>query len=384
MKRGNFIQQIIFGFVFFFTGGLFLSGCTSKEPVRIGFAGELTGRQAELSVQGRNGAQLAVEQINAAGGIAGGRMLEMVVRDDLGTAEGAKQADRELMAAGVVAIVGHSTSSQTLAGLAVTEPAGMVMVSGTTSTDVLSGKEDHFFRVIQTLRERACGMARHIYQVRGVRRTAVIYDLDNEAYSRSYLEIFQQEFRSLGGEVSEHSFRSSRQENFDALLAGIRASNAGAAMLIASDMDTALLAQRMRLMQWPVPLFCSAWAQTEALLHNGGQAIEGMELEETFPMNSPKAAFLEFRQRYQARFGNPPSFSAALHYEAVQVLATALNKTGGKAAGLEPALTGIRDFSGLVDVFSLNRYGDAVRPYYMAVIRNGQFISQEAVQPTGR
>lgn len=113
--------------------GLPLSGCAYRSPIRVGFAGELTGRQADLGVHGRNGAQLAVEAINAAGGVAG-RPIELLVRDDRGTSEGAQAADRELISEGVVAIIGHMTSAQTVAGRLVTELAKMVLFSPAAST----------------------------------------------------------------------------------------------------------------------------------------------------------------------------------------------------------------------------------------------------------
>lgn len=132
----------------------FLVNCTGKEPVRMGFVAQLTGIQAELGVQERNGVQMVVEEINAAGGVAG-RPIELIVQDDLGTPEGAQAADHELIKAGVVAIIGHATSGQTVAGLAVTNPAHVVMLSPTASTPELSGQDDYFFRIAQTLAPRA-------------------------------------------------------------------------------------------------------------------------------------------------------------------------------------------------------------------------------------
>ena len=119
-------------------------GCSGKKAIRIGFVAQLTGVQAELGVQERNGVQLAMEKINAKGGI-GGRPVELVVRDDLGTPEGARAADRDLIEAGVVAIIGHATSGQTMVGLSVTNPARVVMLSPTATTPELSGLDDFFF-----------------------------------------------------------------------------------------------------------------------------------------------------------------------------------------------------------------------------------------------
>lgn len=351
-----------------------LVSCAKSESVRVGFVAQLTGIQAELGVQERNGVQMAIEEINAAGGVAG-RPIELIVRDDLGTPEGAQAADSELIEAGVVAIIGHATSGQTIAGLAVTNPARVVMLSPTASTPELSGLDDYLFRVVYSLVDRARALAQHIYQGRQITRIAVIYDADNTAYSRPYADAFAGKYQSLGGKViAEANFSSKAQADFAPLVAQIRASNPDGLLIIASDIDTALFAQRTRLMDWPIPLFTSAWAQTETLINNGGQAVEGLEIEIASASSNQTPAYVDFKTRYQARFGQATSFGATSGYEAAQVLAAALQKTGGKAEGLVQALVGIKDFKGLSDTFSFDKYGDVSRPFYLGAIRDGKYV----------
>jgi len=359
----------------------FLNSCTTNEPILVGFSAELTGRQAELGVQERNGVQMAVEKINNSGGI-NGRPIQLIVLDDLGTSEGARTADRELIGKGVVAIIGHATSGQTIAGLSVTNPAHVVMISPTTSTAELSGKDDYFLRVIQALSERAGGLAQHVYQQRGVQRLAIIHDTHNAAYVQSFKKAFVEKYRSLGGQVTDEAgFSSEERTNFDPILTQLRTSKADGLLIIASDNDTAIIAQRTRLIGWNAPLYMSAWAQTETLIKNGGQAVEGMDLEQTYPMNSQAPAFLDFKARYQQRFGRAPSFSASFGYETVLVLAGALQKSGGKAAGLRQALLETSDFQGLVDTLSFDTYGDVVRPFFLGTIRDGRYVDIERFIP---
>lgn len=359
-----------------------LVGCGGKEPIRIGFVAQLTGVQAELGVQERNGAQLAMEEINVAGGIAG-RPIELIVQDDLGTPEGAQTADQELIDAGVVAIIGHPTSAQTIAGLEVTNPAHVVMLSPTTSTTKLSGKEDYFFRMAATMLDQAHRSAQHIAQDRNIDRIAVIYDTDNAAYTRGYLEAFADKYQSLGGKVvAEANFSSKAQPDFAPLVTQLQAGNPNGLLIIAADIDTALIAQRTRLMDWQVPLFTSSWAQTETLINNGGQAVEGLEIELITALNNQNPDYLDFVTRYQAKFGRVPSFGAVMGYEAAKVLAVALQKTGGKAEGLPQALVGIQNFKGLGDTISFDKYGDVVRPIYLGVIRDGKYVSIEPLKPT--
>jgi branched-chain amino acid transport system substrate-binding protein len=360
-----------------------LVGCFRKEPIQVGFVAQLTGVQAELGVQERNGVQMAMEEINTAGGVAG-RPIELIVRDDLGTPEGAQAADRELMSAGIVAIIGHATSGQTIAGLAVTNPAHVVMLSPTATTPELSGLDDFFFRIAYSLVDRAGAIAQRIYQGRNITRVAVIYDTDNTAYSKAFLKAFAGKYQSLGGKlVAEADFSSKAQPDFATLVAQVRASNPDGLLIIAADIDTALIAQRTRLMGWPVPLFTTSWAQTKTLVNDGGQAVEGLEIENLNALNNQTPDYLDFKARYQTRFGQAPSFGAALGYEAAKVLAAALQKTGGKAEGLAQELVRIKNFRGLSDTFSFDKYGDVVRPAYLAVIRDGKYVDIKAMKPTG-
>lgn len=111
-------------------------GCGGNETVRVGFLAHLTGAQAELGVQERNGVRLTVEEITATGSI-GGRPVELVVPDDPGVAKGAREADRELIEVGAVAIMGYAGGGQAMAGLPVTNPARFVMLNPTVFTKVL-------------------------------------------------------------------------------------------------------------------------------------------------------------------------------------------------------------------------------------------------------
>jgi branched-chain amino acid transport system substrate-binding protein len=116
---------------------------------------------------------------------------------------------------------------------------------------------------------------------------------------------------------------------------------------------------------------------TETLLLNGGKAVEGVEGEQAYYSNSPSPSLQDFRARYQGRFGQTPEFSATFAYEAANVLAEALRRSGGEAGGLKQAMLGIREFKGLVDSFSFDRYGDVERPHYICVIRGGKFETVE-------
>jgi branched-chain amino acid transport system substrate-binding protein len=345
-----------------------------RSPILIGFAGQLTGKQAELGVQERNGVLLAVDECNAAGGI-NGRAISLIVQDDLGTPEKAKEVDQALIEKGVVALIGHPTTAQSLAGMAVTNPARVVMISPTVSSPKVSGIDDFFFRVYPSFKDSASAFARYISQEARVVRLGILVDTDNSGYTQVYSDTFKEQYISLQGKIVEEiTFSSKAQPDFKPLLEQVRGNGIDGLLILASDIDTALIAQRAQGMDRSIKLFTSAWAQTATLIHNGGQAVEGMKLEQSYAPTNPSTKFLAFISRFENRFGNPPSFGAAFGYEAAQVLMEALKQTQGKPEGLKDALLATKNFPGLTDAFSLDRFGDVIRPFYLSEIKNGRFV----------
>lgn len=357
------------------------AGCVATRPIPVGFSGELTGKQADLGIQGRDGAQLAVMTLNEKGGVAG-RPVELIVRDDLGTPEGALAVDQALIDAGVVAIIGHMTSGQSVAALPLIEETETVMLSPTTSTPELTGLDDHFFRINPDNDLEAYNLAFQAYRRHGLTRIAAIYNDENAAYTHTFWRSFSRAFEDLGGQnVGEIVFNSSARPDFGPLLAELRESDPEGLLIIASAVDTALIAQVMRRQEWPIQLFASGWAATDALIQNGGRAVEGIEIVMNYDINSQSPALLDFRARYRELFGRHPTFAASQAYEATMLLAAALEKTGGQADGLRQALLSIEDFQGLTGPISLDPFGDVVRSQYLITVQDGIFETIAAIEP---
>ncbi len=359
-----------------------LSGCSLNDPISIGFAGELTGKGSDLGVYGRNGAQLAVEAINAEGGIYG-RMLKLIVQDDMGTTVGAMSADRKLIEQGVVAIVGHMTSTQTLAGLQVTFPANVLVISPTASTATLGGKPDLFFRMVPVSNAEAKTLAIHVIKEHKIRKFAIVYDATNNSYVEPYQQGFAEVFRVNGGEITSlvGYYSNNKQTDYAQLVEKLQSGGAEGVLIIASSIDTALVAQKIRMAGWQVPLFSSGWGWTQIMLQNGGTAVEGMEQINHFVEDRDYPPLQKFRDDYRRRYGEEATFASVYSYEAVQVLAAALRRTGGKVAGLPEALLQLRDFSGVNGKISFDSCGDVVRPLYLVSVKNRKFVSQGELQP---
>jgi branched-chain amino acid transport system substrate-binding protein len=348
------------------------AGCGRQEPVRIGFAGGLSGRVADLGISGRDGAVLAVEAKNASGGIHG-RAVELIVRDDKQDPETAVAVDRELLGLGVEAILGHMTSSMSMAAVHIVNESTAVMVSPTTTTTYLSGSDDNFLRVIATTEEYASKMARYLGGGLGFETVAVVYDSGNDAYTESWFEDFRKEFLSLGGRIVRvDTFHSGPGVHFFELTEAALSPGAEGLVVIASAMDTAMICQQVRKMGSRITVAAAEWAATERLVDLGGAAVEGIIVSQFFDRESTDEGFTSFRRMYRERFGEEPGFAAVNAYDAAMVVMKAV-ELRREEESLKAAILRIGTFEGAQGPVAIDRYGDAERETFITTIESGRF-----------
>jgi branched-chain amino acid transport system substrate-binding protein len=355
------------------------TACTSSGPILIGYASQLTGLQGELGVAGRNGAQMAIDEINQNGGI-GGRVLKLLVADDHGEAETARSEDQKLLDQGVVAIIGHTTSSATAAVFEMLNQAGVVLFSPTASSINFSRQKDYFFRVIPGNDSMGRNLAAYIFKS-GIYQIAGIYDLSNQTFTETFWREVQREFTRLGGDASQVFSYTTGNEDLKLLIGQVTSLQPEGLVFVASAVDVALMAQYGKQAGLTSRLFSSPWANTKELIEKGGRAVEGLTLLSVYHPNHPSAAYQKFIAAFTRRYGTPPSLGASHSYEAVMVLAQALKQTKGSAKGLPEALLSIQDFEGLQGKISFDEDGDVRRELYVVNIENGQATVIEILPP---
>lgn len=348
--------------------------CT-REPIRIGMVSGLTGRHSDLGISSRNGAALAVAEIDEAGGIEG-RRLELVVRDDGQDPEQARRAVRELVDAGVVAMIGHSTSSMAAATLPIVNEEQVLMISPTVSSPAFSGKDDWFVRVAGATDLTSRRLAEVALRRAHVRRVAVVLDTTNAVYSQPVAAAFHQVIEAGGGTVLELPFASGSGSSFGPLADEALRGGADGVMVVANALDTAAMFQQLRKRSATVRLFGSDWSLTQELLAQGGEATEGALFSQAINMLDGSPAFRRFREAYDARFHRPADFGAVSAYEAVQLLAAGLRRDRTRG-GVRRAVLDAGTVQGLVGPFRLDRFGDVVRHIYVFTVEHGRLVPLE-------
>lgn len=354
-----------------FTLLLLAAGCDSFAPVRIGFVGQLTGKFSDLGVDGRNGAQLAVEEANQQGGVDGRDVL-LLARDDGNTPATAIQAVHELMEQDCVAVIGPMTSG---IGVALVPHLETAMISPTASSPALSDRDDLFFRVVAVNTNRARSLARYARDKQAIASALIIGDQDNADYVNSFNKAFADRFTELGGTVAGTiNYSSNALRHWNELLDLIEQARPEALVLCTSARDVAALARRLKSRGLTPQIFCSAWAHTPDVLQAGGKSVEGLVFATVYSANNPRKEFQDFRKRFTARYGTEPGFAATYAYEAAATLISGLRTTGGKQEGLKQALLEKQSYPGIIGEFRFNEFGDVEREDFLATVKNGRFV----------
>lgn len=352
---------------------LVVAGCGQREPVRIGFVGGLSGSVADLGEAGRNGAQIAVEEVNRAGGV-NGRQVELIVRDDAQNPERAIAATSELIALHVEGIVGPMTSAMAEVALPLAQRSGIVLVSPTVTARKFFGQDDNLILLMSSTREEARQSAEFHFRENGVRRVAAIHDLKNLAYTESWLREFTVAFQDFGGEVIPIAFESDPDVSFASVVATALSKQPDAVLMITSAVDAARFAQKIRERNHQVLLFASQWAATERLVELGGQAVEGMLLHNYFDRDSKAAGLVRLRELYVERFLREPGFAGVAAYDATRILLMALARRQNGEPLRETLLTRGPYVSAEGEI-TFDRFGDNRRVPHVMVVRDGQFVT---------
>jgi branched-chain amino acid transport system substrate-binding protein len=349
-----------------------LAGCSSRDPIRLGFLGGLSGRIADLGIGGRNGAQLAVDDLNADGGI-GGRRVELLTRDDQQDAEVARRQTAELFDAGIACLIGPMTSQMALAILPLAEQRGIPVVSPLSGSNAFSGRRDVFFRVVSDAERSARQQGAALYR-RGMRRLLPVTDVGNAAFTRGWNDALVAQFVAEGGTaLPALEYVAGPEVRFVELAKQVAATDADGLTIAASAADCAVFLQQVRRLRPGMAAGLSVWAGTEELPSLGGAALDGVIVTQFFDRFSKAARWLDFVARYRQRFGDTPGYTALNGYDATMMAATALRSAGRD--GLLASLREVRAVEGLQRRLTFDEFGDCLSSPFLAELRNGQYAA---------
>lgn len=359
-------------FIIFLLIGLFslVVGVFYFQPkeIKIGLLVQLSGPGSELGVHTRNGARLAVQEINHQGGIKGKKII-LLEEDTIGSPFLVKQKFLKLINQKVKAIIGPITSSMALKIVPLANQYKVVLLSPTVSTPLLNKKKDYFFRLETSSDEEAKYLANFTYIDLQIKKVGIVWDLNNEGYTRPYLETFTNQFQHLGGKIIFTKAYANQKQLAQIALNDFTQLTAKDGLLFISKDEDLLKGVEYLISPSPI-LLSSSWAMTQNLKVNYPLLYRKKIFFASTTKFEPTPAQKQFDLIYQKHYGFLPSCSAYRGYDALKVLAFALSKEGD----LRKNLLSLKNFPGIQFPITFTPYGDIKLTFCIYSLQNEDFF----------
>jgi branched-chain amino acid transport system substrate-binding protein len=353
------------------------------DEILVGEYGSLTGTTATFGQSTHNAITMAMDEINAAGGILG-KKVRVLVEDDQSRPEEAATAVTKLINQNrVVAMLGEVSSSRSLAAAPICQANKVPMISPSSTNPRVTQVGDYIFRVCFIDPFQAEVGARIAGEILKLKKVAVLSDVRND-YSVGLATFFRQHFKQLGGEIVAEQSYSEGDSDFRAQLTQIKSATPEAIYVPGYYTEVGTIARQARELGITVPLIGGDGWDSPRLWEIGGEALNGCYFSNHYSVDDPAPAVQKFVADYRKRYNQVPDALAALGYDAARILADAM-KRAGSASGekVRDALSATRDFQGVTGTITINSERNAVKPAVVLKIENGKFVYVTTVKPAG-
>lgn len=356
-----------------------LSACGgSGEEIVIGAIGPLTGGSATYGTSVKNGIQIAVDEINEAGGVNGVK-LKLEYIDDEGDPAKAKTAFENLMDKGMDVLIGCVTSGPSVAINDLVLEEGILQITPSASQKE-AAQNPNSFRLCFTDPLQGTTMAEYAYNTLGYRKAAVVYNQD-DSYSTGILETFRAKFTELGGTVVVEAPFSNSTEDFSAHVTKIQDAAPDYVLLpfyndMAAKFLTAAAAKSMNL-----PLIGSDGMDgiLNYLQGEDAKLAEGLIYLTPFIASDPDEKIQKFVATYTERHGDAPDQFAADGYDCVYVVKAALEKAGVTSNEIDNAalIAAMKEITvdGLTGSVSFDENGEPLKGAKFAKVEGGKYVA---------
>ncbi len=338
------------------------------EPIKIGLSINLSGRGGAAGEHIRDGAMLAVDEVNKGGGI-NGRPLLLLVRDDENNEEGVKSADQTLIDEGVVAIFGHSYSSNTITAHQLVTSQKTLLITAYAATNKLTGLDDLFLRTSVDCTQYGKKTAQ-LLDNKGAARVSVLLDMSNASFVQDYVEHLKKNF---AGTVTEVTFESRENADWQRLVDELLQPSPDAVLLLTEASMTGVAVQKMRNAGFTGSFIGTVWTQTPGLFDYGGKAAEGMSIVTYISPENDRPQYLDFAEKIEKQFNRPASARSTRAYEMIMILSDALRRCEACTGDELKKQLLAKKYETLMGEVEFDRYGDVIRPVYEVVVSQGKF-----------
>lgn len=375
LKRASFILTVVASLA------MVAGSALAAPPIRIGGLFAVTGPASFLGEPERNTAQMVVNEINAAGGVRG-RKLELIAYDTQGDATKAVQAANRLIKEDKVsAIIGPSTTGDTMAVIPVVERARIPMISCAAGSKITEPVKKWVFKTAQNDGLAVAKIYEHLKK-RKIAQVAILTVSDG--FGSSGREQLKAQAKAYGIQIVVDDTYGPKDTDMTSQLTKIKGSGAQAVICWGTNPGPAVIARNAKQLGLRLPLYMSHGVSSKKFIGLAGDAAEGIILPsgrvivaDLLPNSDrQKKSLMAFVQDYQKHFKTEGDHFGGHAWDAVMLLKTAMERGGDNPAAIRDQLERIRGFAGIGGIFSYtpaDHAGLSKDAFVLVEIRNQDF-----------
>ncbi|MBI9101736.1 MAG: ABC transporter substrate-binding protein [Spirochaetales bacterium] len=368
------------GIIIIILAGLCVTGASfflllQKPPIKLGFLSDFSPKSAVYSVNGRNGVLMAVDEINASGGVHG-RLLELVSENNGLEPEICRDALRKLLLQGVQGIIGPFHSSMARVVMDEAKNEDILIVCPTVSGRILREQDDNMICINSSADKDGFLLARALVE-RGDENVAIVYSGDNVEYSGTVISGFKEGLAGSSVEVIYEEIFYDTSELHEIVNTLIEIEPDGI-LLSSNGRDGAEIMQQYTRIKDLPHLYSDQWMLLTDVLSFAGHTAEGLILVDNFSHDQNERDN-DFKSRYFEKYSIYPNYAAVLAYEAVMVFYYGVERAGPdvNVEKIKNEIINKRHFQGVYQDFHIDSFGDGFRNESLVIIKNGEYSLYE-------
>jgi branched-chain amino acid transport system substrate-binding protein len=383
-RRGQFLLAITLSCL------VWASGCgqggdqsgAADNTIKVGEYASLHGSEAAFGNSSHEGTVLAIEQVNAAGGVLG-KKIDLISEDNQSKpGESATIVKKLITRDHVVAVLGEVASSRSLEAAPICQQSKIPMISPSSTNPKVTETGDYIFRVCFTDPFQGKLLAEFALKTLKSKKIALLSDVAT-AYSVGLAQYFREPFLAGGGQIVIEQKYSSHDKDFKAQLTAIKAANPEAIFVPGYYTEAGLIVLQARQLGITVPLFGGDGWEAPELIETAGNALEGTYYSTHYSPEVQTPIVQDFVKKFQARWnGETPDAMAALGYDSAMVLVDALKRAGTTdSAKLRDAIAATKDFDCVTGKTTLDAQRNPSKSAVILTVKDGKFKYVETISP---
>jgi len=343
----------------------------AADPIRIGFNVPLTGFAAGDGESARLGAELAMEQINAKGGVLG-RQVELVVYDDQAKPDQAVPAANKILGEGVKMAISGSYSGATRAAATVFQKASIPYISAYAIHPDITRTGNYVYRTSFMGEVQGRGGAKFVGEMLGAKRVAMI-TLNND-FGQSLATGFKSAAGQFGIEVTSEYSYSIKDRQFGSIVASVKRDAPDAIYASGYFFTAGPLVSQLRAGGVTALIIGQEGYDTQKFIEIAKAAAEGVMITTSLDRDSQDPEMRAFIDAFEAKAGFPADMVAATTHTAVRVMVDAVARAGSEdPQKIRDALAATQNFATATGVISFNALGEIRKSIQVQIVKNGVY-----------